>query len=74
LATIAFLETELSIPSKRVGTTGLIPGLTSEILVEHDIIETMLNKEVTQTAKCTLKAQFLQCLNQLVSLGCCGNL
>ena len=50
MATIAFLETELSSPSKRVGTTGLIPGLTSEIPIEHDIIETMLDKEVTQTA------------------------
>jgi hypothetical protein len=50
LATTAFLETELSIPSKRVGTIGLITGLTSEIPIERDIIETMLNKEVTQTA------------------------
>jgi hypothetical protein len=52
LATIAFLETELSIPSERVGNTGLIPGLTSEIRTERDITETMLNKEVTQTALC----------------------
>jgi len=48
LATIAFLETELSIPSKRVGTTGSIPGLTSEIPIECDIIETMLNKEICE--------------------------
>jgi hypothetical protein len=40
----------LSIPSKRVGTTGLIHGLTSKIPIERDIIETMLNKKVTQTA------------------------
>jgi hypothetical protein len=48
LVTIALLETEMFIPSKRWGTTGLIPGLTSEIPVENDIIETMLNKGVKQ--------------------------
>jgi len=50
LATVAFRVTEMSIPSKRMGTTGFIPGLTSEITLESDIIETMLNQEVTQTA------------------------
>jgi hypothetical protein len=41
--------------------------------MESDIVETMLNKEVTQTPLYALKAQFLQNLNQLVSVGCCGN-
>lgn len=50
LATVAFIETGMSIPLKRMGTTGFIPALTSEIPLESYIIETMLNQEVTQTA------------------------